>query len=125
MVSLQPFCHKDFENSKYPIDHHSKRPAEKHSFLSIGDLIKDLQQCAYLYPDRNSKNMKRKDEAFGKYYTQEVDKSKTGYVIPKRQIVVPSSGNECRSEISSAPSTPQYNRQSSDSIRQDTPPITR
>lgn len=42
---LQPFCHKDF------------------GIRSLGDRIKDLGQCVYLYPDIP------KDKAFGNYYT--------------------------------------------------------
>lgn len=42
---LQPFCHKDF------------------AIRSLGDRIKDLNQCVTLYPDLP------KDKAFGNYYT--------------------------------------------------------
>lgn len=42
---LQPFCHKDF------------------AIRSLGDRIKDLNQCVNLYPDIP------KDKAFGAYYT--------------------------------------------------------
>lgn len=42
---LQPFCHKDF------------------GIRSLGDRIKDLNQCVTLYPDIP------KDRAFGNYYT--------------------------------------------------------
>lgn len=45
IVMLQPFCHKDF------------------GIRSIGDRIKDLNQCVTLYPDTP------KDKAFGGYYT--------------------------------------------------------
>lgn len=45
IVMLQPFCHKDF------------------GIRSLGDRIKDLNQCVYLYPDIP------KDKAFGNYYT--------------------------------------------------------
>lgn len=45
IVMLQPFCHKDF------------------GIRSLGDRIKDLNQCVYLYPDTP------KDKAFGNYYT--------------------------------------------------------
>lgn len=45
IVMLQPFCHKDF------------------GIRSIGDRIKDLNQCVTLYPDIP------KDKAFGTYYT--------------------------------------------------------
>lgn len=45
IVMLQPFCHKDF------------------GIRSIGDRIKDLNQCVTLYPDIP------KDKAFGGYYT--------------------------------------------------------
>lgn len=114
VVSLQPFCHKDFENTKRLTDDREKRSnAEKHSFFTIGDLIKDLHQCAFLYPNINSKALKGKHEAFAKYYTQEVDKSKGGYVIPKRQIVVPST-DESKSDCSVRTNTAQYNRQASD-----------
>lgn len=45
IVMLQPFCHKDF------------------GIRSLGDRIKDLNQCVTLYPDIP------KDKAFGNYYT--------------------------------------------------------
>lgn len=45
IVMLQPFCHKDF------------------GIRSIGDRIKDLNQCVTLYPDIP------KDKAFSGYYT--------------------------------------------------------
>lgn len=45
VVMLQPFCHKDF------------------AIRSLGDRIKDLNQCVTLYPDTP------KDRAFGAYYT--------------------------------------------------------
>lgn len=45
IVMLQPFCHKDF------------------AIRSLGDRIKDLNQCVHLYPDIP------KDKAFGNYYT--------------------------------------------------------
>lgn len=45
IVMLQPFCHKDF------------------AIRSLGDRIKDLNQCATLYPNIP------KDRAFGNYYT--------------------------------------------------------
>lgn len=45
IVMLQPFCHKDF------------------GIRSLGDRIKDLNQCVTLYPDIP------KDKAFGAYYT--------------------------------------------------------
>lgn len=45
IVMLQPFCHKDF------------------AIRSLGDRIKDLNQCVTLYPDIP------KDKAFGNYYT--------------------------------------------------------
>lgn len=45
IVMLQPFCHKDF------------------AIRSLGDRIKDLNQCVNLYPDTP------KDKAFGNYYT--------------------------------------------------------
>lgn len=45
IVMLQPFCHKDF------------------GIRSLGDRIKDLNQCVTLYPDIP------KDQAFGNYYT--------------------------------------------------------
>lgn len=47
---LQPFCHKDF------------------AIRSLGDRIKDLNQCVHLYPDIP------KDKAFGNYYTPVVGK---------------------------------------------------
>lgn len=50
IVMLQPFCHKDF------------------AIRSLGDRIKDLNQCVYLYPDIP------KDKAFGNYYTPVVGK---------------------------------------------------
>lgn len=45
IVMLQPFCHKDF------------------GIRSLGDRIKDLNQCVTLYPDIP------KDHAFQNYYT--------------------------------------------------------
>lgn len=48
---LQPFCHKDF------------------AIRSLGDRIKDLNQCVHLYPDIP------KDKAFGNYYTPQPGKN--------------------------------------------------
>lgn len=45
IVMLQPFCHKDF------------------AIRTLGDRIKDLNQCVTLYPDIP------KDKAFGAYYS--------------------------------------------------------
>lgn len=50
IVMLQPFCHKDF------------------AIRSLGDRIKDLNQCVHLYPDIP------KDKAFGNYYTPQPGK---------------------------------------------------
>lgn len=50
VVMLQPFCHKDF------------------AIRSLGDRIKDLNQCATLYPDIP------KERAFASYFTPIVGK---------------------------------------------------
>lgn len=54
---------------------------------SIGDLIKDLEQCVYLHS--SSSRVKTKSEEFSKYYTPERVKTLTGYVIPNEKIIVP------------------------------------
>lgn len=51
--NFQPFSHKDFE--------YFNQETGKTSHLAVGDLIKDLHQCLYLYPGIN------KDEAFDKH----------------------------------------------------------
>lgn len=66
---LQPFCHKDFENCIY----NGKYP-------TIGDLIKDLSACVYLYPNIS------KDVAFRDYYTPIKVFSSNGYVKSKRKF---------------------------------------
>lgn len=67
---FQPFWHKDFENPKRPTDN----PALERHPLSIGDLIKNLKQCTYLYP-----GFFTKEDAFGKYYTRLPDRCANGY----------------------------------------------
>lgn len=126
---LQPFCHKDF------------------AIRSLGDRIKDLNQCVYLYPDIP------KDKAFGNYYTplggkihsthfcklifriafnwtfdfvisqtkQKVESSTNGYVKPILKTTVP---DECK-QLSSYPNTPQHNWQSPDDHTRDTASVTR
>ncbi|XP_055323870.1 signal transducer and activator of transcription 5B-like isoform X1 [Sitodiplosis mosellana] len=96
IVMLQPFCHKDF------------------AIRSLGDRIKDLNQCVYLYPDIP------KDKAFGNYYTPlGVESSTNGYVKPILKTTVP---DECK-QLSSYPNTPQHNWQSPDDHR-DTASVT-
>lgn len=58
IVNLKPFCLKDLKTR------------------SLGDSIKDLNDCVYLYPNIP------KEQAFRKYYTQQNNTSRddNGYV---------------------------------------------
>lgn len=74
---FQPFWHKDFENPRRPTDN----PALERHPLTIGDMIKNLRQCTFLYP-----GFYTKEDAFGKYYTRLPDRCANGYKSVERKF---------------------------------------
>lgn len=69
---MQPFTLNDFENPK--------RSYGNSEYLSIGDLIKDLNQCTILFPNIP------KETAFSEYFTPIIER-KNGYVPKKRELL--------------------------------------
>lgn len=69
---MQPFTLNDFDNPK--------RSYGDKEYLSIGDLIKNLNECTTLFPNTP------KETAFSEYFTQIIRRN-NGYVPKQRELL--------------------------------------